>query len=252
MGNAMSADSNSKWQDKIAKIEKIDKIDPSNKLDITPEIAQAEPIESSKFHQELARVDPVADRGHPKIDLEGIDTPNTSSDPKLSPITEINNSESRVERLKSATVGQVAKQAEELKTAVQQPLINLEQLQSSQGKLKLTPAQETALQDRLIHIDSSLRTSLAKAGVEVKAADIQPIGQKPLVKFLNYLTSADHQLTTLIDQLNGVAGGDKKLSPEKLIALQIKLGFVQNELEFFTNVLNKAMESTKTIMNVQV
>jgi len=43
-----------------------------------------------------------------------------------------------------------------------------------------------------------------------------------------------------------------KLTAGRLLAVQVKLSFVQQELEFFTNVLNKALESTKTIMNIQV
>jgi hypothetical protein len=37
-----------------------------------------------------------------------------------------------------------------------------------------------------------------------------------------------------------------------MLAMQVKVGFVQQEMEFFTGMLNKALESTKTLMNVQV
>jgi hypothetical protein len=43
-----------------------------------------------------------------------------------------------------------------------------------------------------------------------------------------------------------------QISPASMLAIQIKVGFISQELDFFTGILNKALESTKTIMNVQV
>jgi hypothetical protein len=37
-----------------------------------------------------------------------------------------------------------------------------------------------------------------------------------------------------------------------MLRIQLKVGYITQEVEFFTAVLNKALESTKTIMNVQV
>jgi hypothetical protein len=44
----------------------------------------------------------------------------------------------------------------------------------------------------------------------------------------------------------------KQFTAADMLAMQIKVGYVQQEIEFFTSLLNKALESTKTIMNVQV
>jgi len=43
-----------------------------------------------------------------------------------------------------------------------------------------------------------------------------------------------------------------QLSPATMLLIQIKVGYIQQEIELFTSMLNKALESTKTIMNVQV
>jgi len=103
-----------------------------------------------------------------------------------------------------------------------------------------------------VHIDSSLRTAVGKVGVEVTDQTVKPLTPNPMVTFLNYLTTSDHKLSTLISEVKALDISKNRLTPEKLLAVQIKLGFVQQELEFFTNILNKALESIKTTMNVQI
>ena len=43
-----------------------------------------------------------------------------------------------------------------------------------------------------------------------------------------------------------------QITPANMLAIQMKMGYVQQQIELFTSLLNKALESTKTIMNVQV
>jgi hypothetical protein len=45
---------------------------------------------------------------------------------------------------------------------------------------------------------------------------------------------------------------NKEITPANMLRIQMKVSYMQQEIEFFTAVLNKALESTKTIMNVQV
>jgi len=109
----------------------------------------------------------------------------------------------------------------------------------------------SALSGHVELMDKGLRDAMVKTrGVEV--GSLVETGKPPLVRFLNFLTESDKRLSNLVEDIRSLDIKNQRVSPEKLLAVQIKLGFVQQELEFFTNVLNKALESTKTIMNVQI
>ncbi len=119
--------------------------------------------------------------------------------------------------------------------------------------LQLNGAVRTALRSKLDHIDESLKIAISKAGGE-HVPYAQPTGlMKPIDRFLGLLTHGQTQLETLtkdIQTMETTAGGE--ISPAKMLLIQIKVGHVQQEIELFTSMLSKALESTKTIMNVQV
>ncbi len=127
--------------------------------------------------------------------------------------------------------------------------------QLSQTQSEIKPSYQTLLRNRLGHIDDNLKIALSKAGVEVPPAKgVQPTGKvKPLERFIDSLTHSQYELENLestISQLN--LSGAGQLTPANMLALQIKMSHVQQQVELFTSLLNKALESTKTIMNVQV
>lgn len=131
------------------------------------------------------------------------------------------------------------------------------QLADAQGEIK--PSYQALLKNRLTHIDESIKIALTKAGTETPAAATPPLPANPakgaagpMEKFIGLLTQGQYQLEHLsqtIDTLN-LTGG--QLTPANMLSLQIKVGIIQQEIELFTSLLNKALESTKTIMNVQV
>lgn len=111
------------------------------------------------------------------------------------------------------------------------------------------------MSNKLTHISDNLKIALSKAGAEpVEVPTIAGSNEIPnsAMKFLDNLTHAQYQLDHLGAYLQAMAGTGKGLSPANMLAIQIKVNHVQQELEFFTNLLNKALESTKALMNVQV
>lgn len=114
------------------------------------------------------------------------------------------------------------------------------------------------LNRKLSHIDENLKIALDKAGLEYTEAKApteavagsQPIN--PLDKLLGFLSHGQKQLDTLAKEVSDLQGPTKEISPANMLAIQIKVNYVQQELELFTNLLNKSLESTKTLMNVQV
>lgn len=124
--------------------------------------------------------------------------------------------------------------------------------QLSQAQTEIKPSYQTLLRNRLTHIDDNLKIALNKAGVEYTSPQVANTGNTNAIhKFLGFLTNSQHQLENLnvaIDQFN-VTG---QITPANMLAIQMKMGYVQQQIELFTSLLNKALESTKTIMNVQV
>jgi len=119
--------------------------------------------------------------------------------------------------------------------------------------LELKGSVQTLLRNKLSHIDESLKVALNRAGVEYTPQPETVVDRpNPIDRFLGFLTHGQYQLQRISQEVQQMHLNDKELSPANMLAIQIKVGYVTQELEFFTNLLNKALESTKTIMNVQV
>lgn len=118
--------------------------------------------------------------------------------------------------------------------------------------VKIKSSARTLLRNKLTHIDESLQIALTKAGVEYVPPE-EPTGlAAPMERFLGFLTHSEAQLETLANEVNAMHLRKEEIAPADMLLVQIKVTQVQQELEFFTALLNKALESTKTIMNVQV
>lgn len=113
------------------------------------------------------------------------------------------------------------------------------------------------LQRKLDHIDESVKRALSRTGLESLSAE-QAVSNKPhervnpIERFLGYLTNGQSQLETLGSELRVMSTNGKNLTPVDMLAIQFKVSQIQQELELFTSLLNKALESVKTIMNIQV
>lgn len=116
----------------------------------------------------------------------------------------------------------------------------------------IKPAYRDLLKNKLTHINDNLRIALSAAGVENVPPANQASGTNPVDRFLGFLTDGQAQLQTIAKEVQTMHLNKNNINAASMLAVQIKVGFIQQELEFFSSVLNKALESTKTIMNVQV
>ena len=103
----------------------------------------------------------------------------------------------------------------------------------------------------LEHMDRALR-DVSKMVTGVEAGTLVDQEKPPLVRFLKYLTESDKRLSTAVDEISALDKSKEKLTPQQLMSVQIKLNFIQQELEFFSNALGKGLDALKTIMNVQI
>ena len=145
---------------------------------------------------------------------------------------------------------------ETLKAQAKDVISQLENVKTQlvNAKSEIKPSYQTLLKNRLTHIDDNLKIALNKAGLEYTPPSIENTGgsSKNAVKnFLGFLTNSQNQLQNL-DNVIEKFSVNGQITPANMLAIQMKMGYVQQQIELFTSLLNKALESTKTIMNVQV
>lgn len=168
---------------------------------------------------------------------------------KPSLMEEIGKLNGQVQRMSDVNPADLKKQSADLIAKIETFKTEL-----SAANANVRPAYQTLLRNRLEHIDDSLKIALSKAGVEYTPPEVGATkgAVKPIERFIGLLSNSQYQLENLSTTIDQLQLTDAKLSPASMLAIQIKVGYVQQQIELFTNLLNKSLESIKTIMNVQV
>jgi hypothetical protein len=135
-------------------------------------------------------------------------------------------------------------------------ITEIKQLLSSPD-VRLKDSTNKILRGKLDHIYDNLQVALTRAGVEYDPTTVSAVQEaaehpNPMARFLGFLTDGQWQLQNLGAELEASAGSNKELSPINMLAIQVKVTQIQQELELFTSLLSKGLESIKTIMNIQV
>lgn len=230
--------------EKIEKIEKISKVTEKGSVD---EISHDNNFANLEVNKGQFDTLMMQERKQPKVSAaKGIDSVETAPR-KPSLMEEVTSFNQKVDTAAKSDPKNIAIQANEL-------VAQLDELKTklSTPNLELKSSVQSLLQGKLSHIDESLKIALNKAGVEYVAPVAQKNLSTPIERFLGFLTDAQSQLEGLgkdVERMSLVKG---QISPADMLAVQVKVGYVQNEIEFFTALINKALESTKTIMNIQV
>lgn len=226
------------------KIEKIEKISDSAKAadGSRDEVQELERQAPNKEHFDSLVTNTNEQKSPRRTVSEAIEPVSKSS-----LMDEVRNLNNKVDRFKVnpkdlvAQAEDAVKQIETIKNKLNTP------------NLELKPATQALLQNKLSHIDENLRVAMSKAGLEyTPASHLENKTVNPIERFLGFLTNGQEQLASLGNEVNQMHLHDKEISPANMLRIQMKVGYITQEIEFFTNVLNKALESTKTIMNVQV
>jgi hypothetical protein len=221
-------------EDKILKIEEI-----SEKL----ETKEATEVERQAPNKE--RFDELIGSGQERRSIE-IRSPEGQKSSLMDQVRELNNKVESVSKASPdvlvAQTQEVIKKIEDVKTQLASP------------DLQLKDSVQNLLKNKLSHIDDSLKVVMNRAGLEYtpQAAGGQTGLIAPIERFIGFLTHGQYQLQKLASDVQMMHLNQEEISPASMLAIQIKVGYIQQEVEFFANMLNKALESTKTIMNVQI
>lgn len=222
-------------EEKVEKIEKVESRSPASQVEI--------PVE--RVAPDGERFGALIDRPEKSYEVSGRRLESQKS--LLEEVRDLNTHMGRMER---TSPDLIVAQAQELIARID----GVKSTLSTNKDLVIKPSVEKLMRARLSHIDEGLKIAFERAGVEYvplerrKAKDFSG----PIDSFLGALTNAQFQLDNLAYDVKAIHDNRDKLSPAHMLAIQIKVGFIQGEVEFFTSLLNKALESTKTVMNVQV
>jgi hypothetical protein len=228
----------------MATIEKIGKVKKVTK-------AVAKPVQNIAAEEQLKRVGPNKEQfdklmveKQQKIPTEEKIEPSRTKTP-IEELRALNSAQAKPTRVTPveliAQTQEAINKMEEIKGTLKTP--------DAKVKDSLTPL----LENKLTHVEENIQAAMSRTGSEYAPKVATAATGNPMMRFLGLLTDGQYKLQTLamdIERMNTEKKGD--LNPGMMLLLQIKVGMITQELEFFSSLLNKALESTKTIMNVQV
>lgn len=75
---------------------------------------------------------------------------------------------------------------------------------------------------------------------------------KPLETFFNFIARGERQLYSLQGDIDAAFSTNSMINPAAMLKLQLKMTHVSQQLELFTSLLNKSLESSKSVFNTQI
>lgn len=118
--------------------------------------------------------------------------------------------------------------------------------------LKLKPSQKYLLRNKLTSAHENIRAAAEKSGVDVGEPPSTSLRQSPIAKFLSIITDGQAQLGDAHKRIQTLAEQGTNLNPGELLMVQIKLAKAQQELEYSSILLSKAVDDIKTMFNIQI
>lgn len=118
--------------------------------------------------------------------------------------------------------------------------------------LKLKQSQRYLLRSKLKNANGYLKAANTKMGAKAPEEEAAPSGGGIMGKFLNYIGNGQANLAAAQQQLMNLKGKGDALKPADFLAIQVKLAHAQQEIEYASIMLSKAVDDFKTLMNIQL
>ena len=123
--------------------------------------------------------------------------------------------------------------------------------QLNKKDLRLTNSQKTLLRSKLSNGSTHLRAVSETLGLDTTQAPPQT-GQGPMAKFLGYIGDGENQMKQVQVKLQEMQASGKPLNPADLLLMQVKMGQAQQELEYSSLLLSKAVAAITQLLNTQL
>jgi len=120
--------------------------------------------------------------------------------------------------------------------------------------LKLKQSQKYLLRNKLKNANGYLKAANGKLGAPIPEEKEEQEGKGGgiLGKFLNYISDGQNNLAAAQQQLLKLKDKGAALQPADFLAIQVKLAHAQQEIEYASIMLGKAVDNLKTLMNIQL
>ncbi len=126
------------------------------------------------------------------------------------------------------------------------------QTQLSYPNLKLKASQKYIVKNKLTDANDNLRAANAKLGSPPVEGQPSSGASGPLGRFLDYVSDGMNQMESAKRQLNNLKSQGHNLTPADFLLIQIKMNKAQQEIDFTSVLLSKAVEDFKMMMNIQL
>ena len=118
--------------------------------------------------------------------------------------------------------------------------------------LQLKNSHEKLLDTKLTEANSHLDKASEHLGANVLPKTEVSEGTRPVAKFLGYLTDGQNQLVEAKKKLQDIQSQGGELKPSQLMLIQVNLAQAQQQIEFSSVLLSKAVDTLKQTINIQL
>lgn len=118
--------------------------------------------------------------------------------------------------------------------------------------LKLKPSEKFLVRSKIEDAHTNIREAAQKIGVDTGSEVDTKSLQNPIAKFLALIGDGQKQLESAQDMIAKMSSNGQMVNPGDLLLAQIKINRAQQQLDFSSVVLSKALEGIKTLFNVQI
>ncbi len=118
--------------------------------------------------------------------------------------------------------------------------------------LKLNHSQKYVLQNKLGNASDLLRSANVRLGANPGEPPNLSAATGPLGKFLSLVNDGTAQIANAKQQISSISSQGTEINPADMLLIQMKLNKAQQELEFSSILLSKAVDDFKQLMNTQI
>lgn len=118
--------------------------------------------------------------------------------------------------------------------------------------LKLKQSDKYLLRNKLSQANEHIRSAAGHVGVDTPNRKPDLARKNPIEKFLTLVSDGQHQLNSAAEQIRDLDTSGKHLNAGELLLVQVKLQKAQQELDYSSVILGKAIDVIKTLFNVQI
>lgn len=117
--------------------------------------------------------------------------------------------------------------------------------------LKLKRSQSHLVRQKLDDANGYIRAAGSKLGAPMTEQKLPP-GVSGIGRFIAMVNDGQDQLYQVQKQLSDLAGKGQSLNPGEMMAVQVKMGLAQQEIEYTSTLLSKVIQSVTQVINTQL